>query len=743
MKYADVIIDISHEKLDKTFQYEIPLQLQDAVRVGSQVVIPFGNGDRRVKGFVVDMAEEPKIAPERIKPICGVAKDSIAVESQLIALASWIKRNYGSTMNQALKTVIPIKKKESIRQKKTVELILEEAAARTEFTNLVSRKGYSKAKERLLQELMEHGTIAWDDITGGLHIPSSVIRDFERQGWVRVTASRVYRNPVAASGQSCPPIRLNDEQQQAVDTVLEDLRRGIHRTYLLYGVTGSGKTQVYMELIAHTIAQNQSAIVLIPEIALTYQTLMRFYERFGDVVSVMNSRMTPGERFDQYERAKKGEIRIMIGPRSALFTPFSDLGLIVIDEEHEASYKSETMPRYHARETAIARAQMQGASVVLGSATPSVESYAKALEGTYTLLSLTKRVEHKPLPTCEIVDLRTELREGNRSVLSRRLQELMEDRLAKHQQIMLFVNRRGMLGFISCRACGHVIKCPHCDVSLSLHRGNQLKCHYCGYETSKPSVCPSCGSKYIGGFKAGTQKFEEIVKQQFPQARVLRMDLDTTRGKHGHEQILDAFANHEADILIGTQMIVKGHDFPEVTLVGILAADLSLNAGDYRSAERTFQLLTQAAGRAGRGSVPGEVVLQTYQPTHYSIVAAQTQDYAAFYEQEIAYRRLMEYPPAAHMLVVMVTSQEQERAERVAKEIAGLLRQTDETVRCMGPNDASIAKVNDNYRKVIYLRHKDYERLVTMKDTIEAYLQDATGLGDVLIWFDFDPMSGF
>ena len=743
MKYADVIIDISHEKLDKTFQYEIPLQLQDAVRVGSQVVIPFGNGDRRVKGFVVDMAEEPKIAPERIKPICGVAKDSIAVESQLIALASWIKRNYGSTMNQALKTVIPIKKKESIRQKKTVELILEEAAARTEFTNLVSRKGHSKAKERLLQELMEHGTIAWDDITGGLHIPSSVIRDFERQGWVRVTASRVYRNPVAASGQSCPPIRLNDEQQQAVDTVLEDLRRGIHRTYLLYGVTGSGKTQVYMELIAHTIAQNQSAIVLIPEIALTYQTLMRFYERFGDVVSVMNSRMTPGERFDQYERAKKGEIRIMIGPRSALFTPFSDLGLIVIDEEHEASYKSETMPRYHARETAIARAQMQGASVVLGSATPSVESYAKALEGTYTLLSLTERVEHKPLPTCEIVDLRTELREGNRSVLSRRLQELMEDRLAKHQQIMLFVNRRGMLGFISCRACGHVIKCPHCDVSLSLHRGNQLKCHYCGYETSKPSVCPSCGSKYIGGFKAGTQKFEEIVKQQFPQARVLRMDLDTTRGKHGHEQILDAFANHEADILIGTQMIVKGHDFPEVTLVGILAADLSLNAGDYRSAERTFQLLTQAAGRAGRGSVPGEVVLQTYQPTHYSIVAAQTQDYAAFYEQEIAYRRLMEYPPAAHMLVVMVTSQEQERAERVAKEIAGLLRQTDETVRCMGPNDASIAKVNDNYRKVIYLRHKDYERLVTMKDTIEAYLQDATGLGDVLIWFDFDPMSGF
>ena len=743
MKYADVIIDISHEKLDKTFQYEIPLQLQDAVRVGSQVVIPFGNGDRRVKGFVVDMAEEPKIAPERIKPICGVAKDSIAVESQLIALASWIKRNYGSTMNQALKTVIPIKKKESIRQKKTVELILEEAAARTEFTNLVSRKGHSKAKERLLQELMEHGTIAWDDITGGLHIPSSVIRDFERQGWVRVTASRVYRNPVAASGQSCPPIRLNDEQQQAVDTVLEDLRRGIHRTYLLYGVTGSGKTQVYMELIAHTIAQNQSAIVLIPEIALTYQTLMRFYERFGDVVSVMNSRMTPGERFDQYERAKKGEIRIMIGPRSALFTPFSNLGLIVIDEEHEASYKSETMPRYHARETAIARAQMQEASVVLGSATPSVESYAKALEGTYTLLSLTERVEHKPLPTCEIVDLRTELREGNRSVLSRRLQELMEDRLAKHQQIMLFVNRRGMLGFISCRACGHVIKCPHCDVSLSLHRGNQLKCHYCGYETSKPSVCPSCGSKYIGGFKAGTQKFEEIVKQQFPQARVLRMDLDTTRGKHGHEQILDAFANHEADILIGTQMIVKGHDFPEVTLVGILAADLSLNAGDYRSAERTFQLLTQAAGRAGRGSVPGEVVLQTYQPTHYSIVAAQTQDYAAFYEQEIAYRRLMEYPPAAHMLVVMVTSQEQERAERVAKEIAELLRQTDETVRCMGPNDASIAKVNDNYRKVIYLRHKDYERMVTMKDTIEAYLQDATGLGDVLVWFDFDPMSGF
>lgn len=509
-----------------------------------------------------------------------------------------------------------------------------------------------------------------------------------------------------------------------------------------------------MELIAHVTAQGRQAIVLIPEIALTYQTVMRFYNRFGDRVSILNSKMTPGERYDQFTRAKNGEIDIMIGPRSALFTPFLNLGLIIIDEEHESSYKSETVPRYHARETAIARAQMMGASVVLGSATPSVDSYYKAQCGEYQLLTMNKRVQEKPLPVCEVIDLREELRQGNRSILSRRLTELMEDRLKKGQQIMLFLNRRGMAGFVSCRACGHVLKCSHCDVSLSQHssaRGTgagRMVCHYCGYEEPQPTVCPVCGSKYISGFKAGTEKIEMIVRETFPQARVLRMDMDTTRSKEGYEQILSAFANQEADILIGTQMIVKGHDFPNVTLVGVLAADLSLHISDYHAAERTFQLLTQAAGRAGRGELPGEVVIQTYDPEHYSITTAKEQNYEAFYEQEMEYRQMMLYPPVWNMLVILCASRYEEQAEagagKLAEQIDAYVKTIpEEKIYLVGPADASIAKVNDIYKKVVYLKTKDYGTLVKIKDMAEKYVRDNRDYKDVAIQFDFNPAGGF
>ena len=468
----------------------------------------------------------------------------------------------------------------------------------------------------------------------------------------------------------------------------------------------------------------------------------------------------PGERFDQFERAKNGDVDIMIGPRSALFTPFSKLGLIIIDEEHESSYKSETLPRYHARETAIERARMCGASVVLGSATPSVESYYKAKTGEYELLELKHRVAEKPLPKVEVVDLREELKAGNRSILSVQLQELMEDRLKKGQQMMLFINRRGVAGFVSCRACGHVLKCPHCDVSLSQHVTRQhpegkMVCHYCGYEIPMPKTCPACGSRYISGFKAGTQKIEMIVKERFPQARVLRMDMDTTRNKEGYEQILSAFANQEADILIGTQMIVKGHDFPNVTLVGVLAADLSLYVSDYHAAERTFQLLTQAAGRAGRGSEPGEVVIQTYRPDHYSVQTAKEQDYEAFYDKEIEYRRLMNYPPVWNMLLVHVTSPDESEcgsmAQRVYDIAAQMISHTDENhspddrhlIQLIGPADATIAKVNDIYRKVIYMKTSDYAALISIKDGIEQAVKADTAMKHANISFDFNPMSGF
>ena len=742
-QYANIIVDISHEKLDKTFQYRIPEELRESIRPGMQVYIPFGN--RKLTGYVVELTEEAEIEESRMKDIVGAVKGSVPIESQLIALAGWMKQNYGGTMNHALKTVIPVKQKSRAVEKRTVRLKLNAVEAKNQLGEY--ERKHSTARARLLAALMEQSELEWSVVTQKLAVTGVVIRALEEQGVVEIVREHDYRNPVAHLQSRGYNLILNEEQSAVVNRIEAQMDAGIYRPCLVKGVTGSGKTEVYMELIAHVLAQGKQAIVLIPEIALTYQTVMRFYNRFGDRVSIMNSRLSPGERYDQFERAKKGDIDIMIGPRSALFSPFTRLGLIIIDEEHESSYKSETVPRYHARETAIERAKMCGAQVVLGSATPSVESYYRAKAGEYELLELRHRVADKPLPQVTVTDLREELRRGNRSILSVRLQELMEDRLEKHQQIMLFINRRGVAGFVSCRACGHVIKCPHCDVSLSQHitrryPEGRMVCHYCGYEEPSPKVCPHCGSKYISGFKAGTQKIEMIVKQRFPQARVLRMDMDTTRSKEGHEQILSAFANQEADILIGTQMIVKGHDFPNVTLVGVLAADLSLSVSDYHAPERTFQLLTQAAGRAGRGREPGEVVIQTYQPDHYSIQTAKEQNYEAFYEQEILYREMMLYPPVWNMLVVLCASKWEQTAydcaAKLAEQIGG-----ERQVQVIGPADAAVAKVNDIYKKVLYLKAEDYGKLVEIKNRLEHFMRDNRAFSDTIVQFDFNPVNGF
>ena len=482
--------------------------------------------------------------------------------------------------------------------------------------------------------------------------------------------------------------------------------------------------------------------IFIPEIALTYQTVMRFYRRFGDRVSIMNSRLSAGERYDQMMRAKDGKVDVMIGPRSALFTPFPDLGLIVIDEEHEPTYKSEQTPRYHARETAVRRAQTEGAGVVLGSATPSMEAMYRARKGEYVLFEMKSRSGMQQLADVYTVDLREELKSGNRSILSRKLAELMRDRLEKKEQIMLFLNRRGYSGFLSCRECGHVIKCPHCNVSLSVHRDGKMRCHYCGYTRPKAGECPECRSRHIGEFRAGTQQIEDIVKETFPEARVLRMDMDTTRQKDAHEKILSAFANEEADILVGTQMIVKGHDFPNVTLVGVLAADMSLYTDDYRSGERTFQLLTKAAGRAGRGERKGEAVIQTYSPDHYAVVTAAAQDYEAFYEEEICYRELMGYPPVENLLAVFVSCEDEELLEKGCHYLKEyILRVKGKSgADVIGPASPGIDKIKDVYRRVIYVKAADYGALVVIKDRVEQYIEINSGFNKMRIQFDFNPL---
>ena len=744
--YANIIIDISHEKLDKTFQYRIPEKLQGQLMVGMQVEVPFGNGAGRRTGYVVELTDTAEYEISKLKEIKGIVAGSIAIESQLIALAAWMRKNYGATMNHALKTVLPIKQKHGEKKQRFVCLALQQKEAKEQLA--LFEKKHSTARARLLSHLIEQSPLPYEVATKQLNITAAVIRTMQGMGILTVHEQRSYRSPFGEIRQNGERLNLNQEQTQVVEHIWEDFKRGHFQTYLLHGVTGSGKTAVYIELIERVVKSGRQAIVLIPEIALTYQTVVRFYQRFGERVSILNSKMSPGERYDQFERAKNGALDVMIGPRSALFTPFSKLGIIMIDEEHETSYKSETIPRYHARETAIERARMAGASVVLGSATPSIDSYYNAQIGNYKLLTLEKRIEEKPLPKCYTVDLREELKKGNRSILSEKLQELMEQRLREHQQTMLFINRRGMAGFVSCRACGHVMKCPHCDVSLSQHSDGRLVCHYCGYARHMPKLCPECGSPYISGFKAGTQKIEQIVQKRFPQARVLRMDFDTTRNKDGYEKILSAFANQEADILVGTQMIVKGHDFPNVTLVGVLAADLSLHLSDFHAPERTFQLITQAAGRAGRGRLPGEVVIQTYSPDHYAIALAKKQDYRKFYETEITYRELMHYPPCGHMLVMLVTSHDEMTAYLSIELLAKKIRQAKESgkllgLQMIGPAEASVAKVKDVYRKVLYFKHEDYSVLVQIKDVLEQFVNRHREFRDVMIQFDFDPMNGF
>lgn len=740
--YANIIVDITHEKLDKTFQYRIPPRLEGELSVGMEVLVPFGRGNRETKGYVTGISDTCVYDESKVKEIQDISRNSVAIEGKLAALAAWMKEQYGGTMIQALKTVLPIKQKENARVKKWIRLLLDEKEGKKKLDHYLEKN--QKARARLMAALLEDSVLDYELAAKKLNITLAVIRALEEQGILVLESEQVYRNPVKGE-QTESNILLTDEQKHVISTFWEDYKKEKRGTYLIYGVTGSGKTEVYIEMIRRVAAQGKQAIVLIPEIALTYQTVMRFYRNFGDRVSIMNSRLSAGERYDQMLRAKEGGIDVMIGPRSALFTPFPNLGLIVIDEEHETTYKSEQVPRYHARETAEARAEMEGASVVLGSATPSLEAMYRAKNGEYTLLELKNRSGMQDMARVYTVDLREELKEGNRSILSRKLQELIADRLEKKEQIMLFLNRRGYAGFISCRECGHVTKCPHCDVSLSSHRGGRMVCHYCGYEKPKEAACPACGSRHIGEFRAGTQQIEEIVKKQFPGARVLRMDMDTTRQKDGHEKILAAFANEEADILVGTQMIVKGHDFPNVTLVGVLAADMSLYTDDYRAGERTFQLLTQAVGRAGRGHKGGEAVIQTYSPEHYGIVTAAAQDYEAFYEEEIGYRKLMGYPPAENLLAVLASCEDEQLLEkgcRYLKEYALRVRR-DENMDIIGPASPGIGKVNDVYRKVLYLKAERYDTLIKMKNYLEQYIEVNSGFQKIRIQFDFNPMQVF
>ena len=741
--YADVIIDISHEALDKVFQYRVPFSIAEDIKPGVKVIVPFGRGNRETAGYVISLSGTTDYDHAKIKEVSRVDEESLTVESELIRVAAFLKHTYGGSMIQALRTVMPVKNKMKPRTRMTLRLALERA--KTEELLESWEKKHFLARARLLKALLAAGSLEKKTAMELSGLPLKELRKLADKGILTLEEEVACRSPFSGMTRSGDRVQLNEEQQVIVDEFREDQDGGSARTYLLHGVTGSGKTEVYLALIEEVLARGRTAIVLIPEISLTYQTVSRFYDRFGDRIALLNSRLSKGEKFDEIRRIMDGKADVVIGPRSALFAPLSRLGLIIIDEEHDGAYKSELTPKYHATETAIYRAGLCGASVVLGSATPLTETYDRALAGRYHLWKMVRRAGGANLPDTEIVDLRQEFMAGNRSMFSGKLKEAIADRLARGEQTMLFLNRRGFAGFVSCRSCGAVMKCPHCDVSLTSHRDGTLRCHYCGYERKTTKICPVCNSAHMAAFGLGTEKVEAALATEFPTARVIRMDADTTRKKHAHQELLKLFEEGKADILVGTQMIVKGHDYPNVTLVGIMAADMTLHGSDFRSAETTFALLCQAAGRAGRGDKPGQVIIQTYSPDHYAIRTAADQSYEEFYRNEIAYRAMMHYPPRANMLAILIQSGDKGAAvlaaARIEKMISRTREEQEDPVRVLGPGEARIAKIKDIHRQIIYLKHRSGELLLDLKERLEPVLESHPMFAGVTVQFDYNPMT--
>ncbi|MCR5517552.1 MAG: primosomal protein N' [Lachnospiraceae bacterium] len=737
--FASVIVDSNYSKLDKTFTYIVPTELEELIRVGMTVLVPFGKGNRPMKAYVMEiMYDIPESTLDdgmsfAYKEITGIYKDKLKIEDKLIALAGFIKHNFGGTMAAALKIVMPVRDK--VRE--VTRHYIYRSADVSAIKNIIANTSAAhKNVLALLKRLVDEEVISFTNYadTG---VSKTTLEKLVKEGIIRIDDKREYRE-VCDSSDEETLVSLNAEQKAVYDDFVSKYDMGVRDTSLIYGITGSGKTEVYIYMASHVVSLGRKVIILIPEIALTKQTVERFRRRFGERVAILNSKLNQGEKYDQMSKIHDDEVDVVIGPRSALFVPFADVGLIIIDEEHEGSYRSEQAPRYDTREVAREFARLHDASLVLGSATPSLISYKRAMEHEYAYYELKNRaIEGATLPDVSIVDLRAELSSGNLNIISRELDFKIRDRLSKHEQIMLFINRRGVAGFISCRQCGFVIKCPHCDVSMRLHNDGKLRCHYCMHTTEMVKTCPKCGSKYIGTFKAGTQRLEEVVRKMYPTAKVLRMDSDTVSKKGEYEGLLETFRKKEADILIGTQMIIKGHDFPDVTLVGIMAADMSLYVDDYSAAETTYQIVAQASGRAGRSAKKGEVVLQTYSPDHYCIQAAARQDYRAFYDTEYAFRKNFGYPPFSNMLAIRVMSKDEEELVKCSKSLAMLFVMNADGEEVLGPQQANIYKLNDYYRHMIYVKSPYYENLVAVKDIVENEVTDNPDYRKVLVGFEF------
>ncbi|MEG1255250.1 primosomal protein N' [Clostridium sp.] len=726
--YLGIIVNNEAVKVDRIFTYKVPEKLYDKVKKGRMVTVPFGNGNKKIYGFIVDIFYNID-DNTKLKEILDIDDKIEFLTEENIKLIKVMREKYLCTYLECIKVMIPngITKGATFKTKNTIVIgkPITEKYNKENYINIINFiKEYS-------------GTYNKAELVNEFNMSLSMINTLIKYEFLAVEKSIVNRYNETIYKDYEEKV-LNSVQQKCVDKILI---HSINNKFLIHGITGSGKTEIYMNLVKNMMKNNKDSIILIPEIALTPQMVERFKGRFGRNVAIFHSRLSNGERFDEWMRVKMGNVKVAIGARSAIFLPFSNLGLIVIDEEHETSYKSDSDPKYNAREIAVLKADIEGCKAVLGSATPSVETYYKATQGEYDIITLDSRADGAKLPTIEVIDMREELKQGNKSMFSRRLQEEMCGTLQRKEQAIMFLNRRGFSTFVSCRECGYVFKCSNCDISLTYHKDNNLTCHYCGMQQKAMNTCPKCKSKYVKYFGVGTEQLEHSVRKTFLDSKPLRMDFDTTRGKNSYEQIYNDFASKRYNVLIGTQMIAKGLDFKDVTLVGIIAADLSLNLPDYRAGEKTFQLITQVAGRAGRGSKEGKVILQTYSPENYSIIYASENNYKGFYEEEIAIRKLRDYPPFTKILCINLSSENEENLIKSIQTLADKIRMKidkSDKIELLGPCPCGVSKMKNLYRWQIIIKGK-FSDAFAME--IKNIIYEGLNYKNIRIGIDINPNS--
>ena len=707
---AEVIINSTAKKLNRTFDYNIPKNLENMIFVGSKVLVPFGRLKNLEEAHVVGIKQSSEFE------IKDIEKVENGLTDKQIELANWMAKKYFCNISECIKLMqTPGTRTKNVNnriQDKKINVVYLKKDFEDINFDIESKKIKSEKQIRVLNFVKDNEGCTIPEIEAFTDSSRAIVNTLIKNEYIELIEKKVDRNPLDKKNiENTQNLKLTNEQEVAFNKVLESIKNEKFEEFLLFGVTGSGKTEVYLQLINEVIKKNKSAIVLVPEISLTPQMLDRFISRFGkEKIAVLHSKLSVGERHDEWERIKEEKAKIIIGARSAIFAPIKDLGIIIIDEEHDSSYKSESTPKYDAKEVAKKIAVRDQIPLLLGSATPDLTTFYNAKENKkITLLELTKRANKSKLPEVEIVDLKQELANGNRSMLSNDLYQAIEQNLKDKLQTILFLNRRGYSTFIMCRDCGYTVKCKNCNISMTYHSyENKLKCHYCGYEEELVKTCPECGSNKIRYFGTGTQKLEQEINKQFPQAKTIRMDVDTVTKKNSHEEILNKFKNEDIDILIGTQMVVKGHHFPKVTLVGVVAADSSLNIDDYRATERTFQILTQVSGRAGRENLPGRVIIQSYNPENFSIQDAQKQNYQEFYETEIALRKQLKYPPFCDIIVIGFNSANEEEIKKVSNLAYEILikKLNDEEFKIFKPMPSPIDKIQNKFRWRIIIKGK-------------------------------------